>query len=1109
MMRTLHSILAAAALAVAGYTATAQAQEKPEDKPPADIWEAAAKGDVEAIKGFLAKDNKIGDQNKNGYSILHIAARTDQTAVAEFALANGADINLRSNSKKTPLHYTAQYNQLAMAKLLVEAKADLAAKDKKGRTALDLATGEAKREMANYLRVVGVMSKSDEAAAKSIFVAAEIGALETIKKLLEAGVDVNSLNKQKQTALHFAASAGQLDAAAVLLEAKADVAVADKYQKTALHYSTRNGHNATTALLIEKGSVVNAKDGKNKTPLDYAIAKKRTEVIELLRAKGGKTTKELLAVEDIFVAAEVGDAESIKKLLAGGADVNAKNKGGYTALHLAAKRGQAAAAAALLEAKADIGLDSKSGKTALHYVAYYKGNLDLAKALLDAGAAVNAKDGKNKTPLDYALSKKRTELTELLRSKGGKTTKELAAAENIFAAAEVGDLEAIKKHLKGGADVNAFNKQGYTALHLAVRRGQKDAAALLLEKGTNVNAERKGKTTLDFAGKNEEIAALLREKGGKTGKEIKAAGSIFSAAQSGLVDAVKTHLVAGVDVNGKNKGGYTALHLSAKKGHIEVAKVLLEAKADIVAASKSGKTPLHYVAYYNGNLDLAKLLLEAAVPVNAKDGKNKTSLDHAMSRKRTELAELLRSKGGKTGKELAAAENIFAAAEVGDLDAIKKHLEGGADVNAVNKQGYTALHMAALRGQKDAAALLLEKGANVNAERKGKTTLDFAVKNEEIAALLREKGGKTGKEIKAAGSIFSAAQSGLVDAVLTHLAAGVDVNGKNKGGYTALHLAAKKGHIEVGKALLEAKADIGLASKSGKTVLHYAAYYNGNLDFAKLLLDAGAPVNVLDKRRKTPLDYAVSRRNDALVELLLAKGAHTGKELRAETDIHYAAANGYADAVKRFIENGGDENGGDKGGYTALQYAAYNGYIEVVRVLVESKADVNAAANKPKKSALHYAAQKGRKEIALLLLDKGADVNELDKAGRTALDIALRYRRTETGELLRQRGGKLGSELAKLDGGEAGKADPQPLIIDDELDGLTSDGVVLTLLLWPEGPGLSILGWPGEIYLIESSSDLTGWIGVDEVTNDAGRIEWSDPRGDLGASQFYRILVQD
>ena len=1108
MMRTLYSILAAAALAVAGYTATAQAQEKPEDKPPANIWEAAAKGDVEAIKGFLAKDNKIGDQNKNGYSILHIAARTGQTAVAEFALANGANINLPSNSKKMPLHYTAQLNQLAMAKLLVEAKADLAAKDKKGRTALDLATGEAKRELANYLRGVGVTSKSDEEAAKSIFVAAKIGSIDAIKKHLEAGVDVNSLNKSKQTALHFAASAGRLDASAVLLEAKADVTVADKYQKTALHYSARNGHKATTALLLEKGALINAKDDKNKTPLDYAVTKKRTEVIELLRSKGGKTAKEQLAAENIFAASEVGDVESVKKLLAG-VDVNGKNKGGYTALHLASKKGHVEVAKVLLEAKAAVAAASKSGKTALHYVADYNGNLDLAKALLDAGAAVNAKDGKNKTSLDYAVSKKRTELEEMLRSKGGKTIKELAAAENIFAAAEVGDLEAIKKHLEGGVDVNGANKGGYTALHMSVRRGQKEAVALLLEKGANVNAERKGKTPLDFAGKDEEIAALLREKGGKTGKEIKAAGSIFSAAQSGLVDAVKTHLAAGVDVNGKNKGGYTALHLASKKGHVEVAKVLLEAKAAVAAASKSGKTALHYVADYNGNLDLAKALLDAGAAVNAKDGKNKTSLDYAVSKKRTELEEMLRSKGGKTIKELAAAENIFAAAEVGDLEAIKKHLEGGVDVNGANKGGYTALHMAVRRGQKEAVALLLEKGANVNAERKGKTPLEFAGKNEEIAALLREKGGKTGKEIKAAGSIFSAAQSGLVDAVKTHLAAGVDVNGKNKGGYTALHLASKKGHVEVAKVLLEAKAAVAAASKSGKTALHYVANYNGNLDLAKLLLDAGADPNVLDMRKKTPLDYAVSRKNDALVELLLAKGARTGKELRAETDIHYAAANGYADAVKRFIENGGDVNAGDKGGYTALQYAAYNGYIEVVRVLVENKADVNISANKRKKSALHYAAQKGRKEIALLLLDKGADVNALDKAGRTALDIALRYRRTETGELLRQRGGKLGSELAKPEGEEGGNAEPQPLIIDDELDGLTGDGVVLTLLLGPEGPGLSILGWPGEIYLIESSSDLGGWIGLDEVTNDGGRIEWSDPRGDLGAVQFYRVRVLD
>ena len=89
------------ASAAAGYTATAQAQEKPEDKPPANIWEAAAKGDVEAIKGFLANDNKIDDQNKNGYSILHIAVRSGQAAVAEFALANGAEAALMCGSGST------------------------------------------------------------------------------------------------------------------------------------------------------------------------------------------------------------------------------------------------------------------------------------------------------------------------------------------------------------------------------------------------------------------------------------------------------------------------------------------------------------------------------------------------------------------------------------------------------------------------------------------------------------------------------------------------------------------------------------------------------------------------------------------------------------------------------------------------------------------------------------------------------------------------------------------------------------------------------------------------------------------------------------------------
>ena len=707
------------ALALAGGTTTILGQEKPadpkpEEKPaPKTIWAAAVAGDIEAIKGFLAKENKINDQNKDGYSILHAAIRKGQTAVVTFALANGADINLRSKSKKAPLHYAAQYNQLEAANQLVEAKADLTSKDKKGRTALDFAGGEAKRELANFLREAGVPSRNDEAAAKSIFFAAKYGS-----------------------------------------------------------------------------------------------------------------------------------------------------------------------------------------------------------------------------------------------------------------------VAAIKKHLAADVDVNGKNKNGYTPLHVAERKGQAEVGALLLEKGAKVNAQRRGKTALDFAGKNEALAKLLRDKGGLTAKEIKDAGSIFTAASNGLEDAVKKHLAAGADVNAKNKSGYTALHLAAKRGHDAVAAVLLAAKADVALASRSGKTALHYVADYNGDLDLAKRLIAAKAPINVRDGSKKTPLNYALSRKRTELAELLRSNGAKTTKELNAAGSIFAAAEVGDLEALAKLLAAeGADVNATNKSGYTALHLAVRKGQKDALALLLEKGANVNAQRRGQTPLDFAGKNEDIAALLRAKGG------------------------LTRL------------------------------------------------------------------------------------------------------------ELRAEQDILYAAANGYADAIVRHIENGGDVNKTNRRGYSALHFAANSGYVEVVRVLVANKVEVNAAANKYGKTGLHYAARHGRKEIATLLLENGANVNALDRSGRTPVDIAEHYRRSDTAALLRESGGKRASEL-KPEEGEGDKADPQPLMIDDELGQLTGEEVNLTMTLGQSGPGLVIDGWPGERYLIESSSDFVNWIGVEEVDNESGSVNWIDPREEM-ASQFYRVLILD
>ena len=129
-------------------------------------------------------------------------------------------------------------------------------------------------------------------------------------------------------------------------------------------------------------------------------------------------------------------------------------------------------------------------------------------------------------------------------------------------------------------------------------------------------------------------------------------------------------------------------------------------------------------------------------------------------------------------------------------------------------------------------------------------------------------------------SINQAVFDGNIEAVKQHLAAGTDVNVKDKFGFTPLHEATGAGHKEIAELLIAKGASVNAKDNNGWTPLFYAAAKtgSGHKEIVELLIANDADVNALSVNGKTPLDWA----NDEIADLLRKHGGKTGEELKAE-----------------------------------------------------------------------------------------------------------------------------------------------------------------------------------------------------------------------------------
>ena len=390
-------------------------------------------------------------------------------------------------------------------------------------------------------------------------------------------------------------------------------------------------------------------------------------------------------------------------------DSTAPKSGKTQDLPGAVQRGDLIEVARLLDSGADVNAKDQVGKTPLMKAAQ-AGSLEVVKLLLDRGADANAKDEYGNTALGMSAFAGRLEIVKLLLD----VCADVKAGDmnSLVYRADRDDLEIARRLLDRGADVNAKAPWG-TALTKACEKGHLATASLLLDRGAEVNA---------------------KDQNGQT--------PLMKAAEADHLHVVRLLLEKGADVNAKDESnGETSLNRAARKGHTAIAELLLNNGAGVNATDKRGETAL-MTAAESGQLKTAHLLLDRGAQLSVRDGEGRTALEHAARKNHRRVVDFLMSRGAKT--------NLAAAAMVGDTAQVQRFLKEGADVNAKDDQGKTALILAVERGHLEVVKLLLENHADVNVTASGETALDIAKRegSNEMYTVLRSNGAKTAEGLR-------------------------------------------------------------------------------------------------------------------------------------------------------------------------------------------------------------------------------------------------------------------------------------------------------------------------------------------------------------------------
>ena len=331
------------------------------------------------------------------------------------------------------------------------------------------------------------------------------------------------------------------------------------------------------------------------------------------------------------------------------------------------------------------------------------------------------------------------------------------------------------------------------------------------------------------------------------------------------------------------------------------------------------------------------------------------------------------------------AENIISTCR------LVKSKESSDPLNEPDRNGLTALHLAAKRGYVAVGQLLLDEEAQIDVEdNSGRTALHVAVESGHlnVVRFLLDKGASTeARNHNGQAALHLAAKYGNPEIVQTLLDRETFIEATDESEETALHIASRCGHVQTVRHLLVEGASIEARNLYGQTALHLATKY-GNTKIVQMLLDRGAFIEATDESEETALHIASRCGHVQTVRHLLVEGASTEARNRDEqTALHFAVNYGDVQIVQLLLDKGAFVEAKNKHGMRPLHMAAGHGLLTKVRLLLKNRADITVK-DENNNTPLHFAAQSGNEKLVQLMLEWGAYKEAKNRFKRTPLHSA-------------------------------------------------------------------------------------------------------------------------